>query len=187
MGIRMEDLDQTVAIAALIRVGGQPELEGSSWVALDHHSRAGGKHGCQCSSERRTERSRLAVWGIYEHEIVLTSVRPCVAEELLHALMQNFHAQAQRIDVAPDGGDRRRGGIDQCGVRGSSGHRLDGHGARSREQVEHDVSTHIGQDREHGLADPLGRGTGGPAAGRGQLPPAQGSADDPHAAAIITP
>src|SRR5579859_3361195 len=117
MSVRqMEDLNARVAIAALVRRDEQAELQRRPRIALHDHTCAWGKHRLQRSNELWSKSSRLAVWGIQEHQIVLTSVNFCIAEEWQRPLVKNLRRDAQSRNVAPDGSDRRRRGVNEGGV-----------------------------------------------------------------------
>src|ERR1700683_5388648 len=79
-----------------------------SSVALADDARAGRQHRLERRPELFGEAARGAVWGIYEHEIVMPSLNGCVAQERKHRLAAYLGVQLERREIAAGGGNRGR-------------------------------------------------------------------------------
>src|ERR1700753_7060 len=95
------NLDQGVAVAALV---GQHELqpERAAPVALRHYPRIGCTYRRQCRRQLPSEGARVAVWGIEEDQIVLTTVARCGLEEPRRRLGPHLGVQPHTLAISPD-------------------------------------------------------------------------------------
>src|SRR5450755_3825939 len=106
------DSDQCVAVHALVAER-KLELQRLPAVALADHASAGSEHRCQRDRELASEAARAAVWGIEEHEIVLTTVGTCGPEKRRRARGPDLGRHPEGLQVAPNRRDRPRGGVDK--------------------------------------------------------------------------
>src|ERR1019366_9709335 len=94
--------DQCVAVAPLVQALQASELERRPPVALCHNPGPGREHRSQRCRELPSKRGRMAIWGIEEHEIVLTRVSPCAPQERGGALAADLCVDPELPQVAPD-------------------------------------------------------------------------------------
>src|SRR5689334_18332147 len=88
--------DQGVAVAALVEQR-QFQLQGCPPIALCNDACARCQYRWQRRRKRTAEVAGGLVWGIEEHEIVLTSVVTCLLEERRCTLTANLRGRADGI------------------------------------------------------------------------------------------
>src|SRR5205807_8449891 len=117
--------DQRVAVAALVQEHHRFEFERCSPIALDDDASRRCQHRGQRSRELRSEVVRTAVWGVEEHQIVLTRGFACAAKKPERVLPMELGVDLERLEVAADRSDCDRRTVDQRRRGGPARDRLD--------------------------------------------------------------
>src|SRR5689334_17294894 len=121
------DADERVAVAPFVGQG-QRQLQRSAAIALDHHATAAGQQRLERRGELSPQPRSAPVGGIEEDQIVCVSAPGCGAEG--RAGRTGVHrglrcGEAERVEVAPDHGDRARVALDEERARRAARQRLD--------------------------------------------------------------
>src|ERR1039458_4335535 len=90
------DCNQGVAVAADVKRL-ERQLERAPAVAFGHYPRVGCEYRPQCGRQLSSEGAGLTVWGVNEHEIVLTSVVACGLEPSQRGLADHLGLDSQRL------------------------------------------------------------------------------------------